>query len=279
MQLSSTCGNGKGFLSRSLQWEIYDGHLQRIPDLTVLQILMRRTSVPLAPKPQQQVSLYTLKLFLNSNCTEQKPLPVFVWIHRGIDSYRLNIFRFPNSAELDPSELNLGIMDQRLAYASLSPHFSALVLTLTQVLNGYEKTSQHSDGGPSKIALRGQSAGAASVDIHNYAYRSDPIASSLVADSGVASTISSSDFQRSNFSFIASQLGCTSTDASEQLACMKFVPVQNIEDFLFNRTVAGTKPAVAFAPIADGELIFTSSEYYAMAAAGNYSRLLSSPIS
>jgi acetylcholinesterase len=77
-------------------------------------------------------------------------------------------------------------------------------------------------GDPLKIVLWGQSAGAASVDIYNYAYRSDPIVSGFIADSGVA-TLSSggSDFQRSNFSFVASQLGCTETDAATQLDCKR----------------------------------------------------------
>jgi carboxylesterase type B len=54
---------------------------------------------------------------------------------------------------------------------------------------------------------------------------------------------------------------------------MRAVPQQDIEDFLFNRTVAGTKPTVSFGPIADGKIVFTADEYYAMGAAGNYSAL------
>jgi hypothetical protein len=54
---------------------------------------------------------------------------------------------------------------------------------------------------------------------------------------------------------------------------MRFVPQQEIEDYLFNRSVAATTPALSFGPIADGKLVFTTSEYYAMGAAGNYSAL------
>ncbi|KAH8672772.1 carboxylesterase-like protein [Tricladium varicosporioides] len=219
---------------------------------------------------------------VDSNCTKDELLPVFVWIHGGgmnvggiqtqyqlpmkwVErtrdhivvqiNYRLNIFGFPNSAGLDPSGLNLGIMDQRLALEWVRTNIASF------------------GGDPSKIALWGQSAGAASVDIHKYAYRSDPIASSLIADSGVATLQSGSDFTRSNFSFVASHFGCTDTDAKRQLECMRFVSAQDIEDFLFNRTVAGTKPSVSFGPIADGKIIFSPAEYTAMATAGNYSKV------
>ena len=77
-------------------------------------------------------------------------------------------------------------------------------------------------GDPSKIVLWGQSAGAASVDIHNYAYRSDPIVSGFIADSGVATLgTGGSDFLRTNFSFVASQLGCSQTAAALQLNCKR----------------------------------------------------------
>jgi acetylcholinesterase len=127
-------------------------------------------------------------------------------------------------------------------------------------------------GDPSKIALWGQSAGAADVDIHNFAYRSDPIATRFIADSGVSTNIASTDYTFSNFSFVASQLGCNDMDANAQLTCVKLVPAQEIEDFLLNRSIAGTKPTVGFAPTPDGSLIFTAVDYNDMRATGNYSK-------
>jgi carboxylesterase type B len=130
------------------------------------------------------------------------------------------------------------------------------------------------NGDSSQMLLWGQSAGAANVDILNFAYPSDPIVRAFAADSGVATLIASNDFSQSNFTFAANKLGCNETDDAARLACMRLVPQQKIEDFLFNYSVAGTRPSLSFAPIADRKLVFTTAEYNTMRVSGNYSKMV-----
>ena len=54
----------------------------------------------------------------------------------------------------------------------------------------------------------GQSAGAISVDVHNFAYPEDPIVTSFFAQSGsVFLNIGTKDVEQSNFTFVSAQLG------------------------------------------------------------------------
>ena len=169
------------------------------------------------------------------------------WVQRSPDhlvvsfNYRVNIFGFPNAAGL--TDQNLGILDQRAAVEWLKQNIQAF------------------GGDPSRMTLWGQSAGAASVDAYNYAYYTDPIVDSLIMDSGTALIpIRSSDVSQSNFSFVASQVGCPglSSQPEAQLSCMRQVPAATIETFLQQYGDNGTSPGVSFVPIADDNIIFSN---------------------
>ncbi|TQS35106.1 hypothetical protein Golomagni_04482 [Golovinomyces magnicellulatus] len=80
-------------------------------------------------------------------------------------SYRLSIFGFPGHPN---GTFNTGILDQRLA--------------VEWVRDNIEKFG----GDASRITLFGQSAGAASIDYHTYAWASNPIVSSVILQSGSA---------------------------------------------------------------------------------------------
>ncbi|KAI4154055.1 MAG: hypothetical protein LQ340_001929 [Diploschistes diacapsis] len=175
------------------------------------------------------------------------------WVQRTQDhivvsfNYRLNIFGFPNAAGL--KEQNLGTLDQRMAVEWLLQNI------------------QHFGGDPSRMTLWGQSAGAGSVDFYNYAYYSDPIVNGLIMDSGTAFLTSlSSDLGHSNFSFVASKVGCPglSTEPQAQLSCMRKVPASAIEAFVQQYQDNGTSPGISFVPISDNQTIFSNYTNRAM---------------
>ncbi|KXH52300.1 hypothetical protein CSAL01_06041 [Colletotrichum salicis] len=72
-------------------------------------------------------------------------------------NYRTNVFGFPASPEIPPSEQNLCLHDQRLALAWVQDNIATF------------------GGDPSKVALWGQSAGSFSVDHHLKAYAKDTL--------------------------------------------------------------------------------------------------------
>ena len=174
-------------------------------------------------------------------------------------SYRVNIFGFPNAAGLGQSELNLGLLDQRLALEWVRSNIASF------------------GGNPARIAIWGQSAGAMSVDYYNFAYPEDPIASSLIMDSGTAllgaSTSSMSDTSHSNFTYVAGQLGCRNLSPEEELDCMRKVSPADIEGFIEAYQDSGAQPAISFNPVIDNRTRFAN--YTARALAKNFSQVVS----
>lgn len=109
------------------------------------------------------------------------------------------------------------------------------------------------------MVIWGQSAGSASVDFYNFAWPSDPIVTGLIMDSGTAhlDLLKSTDTIHSNFTFVASNVGCANqTDSAAELACMRALPAEAIEEFLHTYQDAGTTPTFNFLPIADDKVIF-----------------------
>ncbi|KAJ9635538.1 hypothetical protein H2199_008541 [Coniosporium tulheliwenetii] len=166
------------------------------------------------------------------------------WVQRSQNlivvsfNYRLNVFGFPNAAGL--SEQNLGLLDQRLAVEWVRDNIAGF------------------GGDPTRIILWGQSAGAMSVDFYNFAHYDDPIVEGLIMNSGSALVpLRSADTSHSNFSFVASQVGCgNQADAAAELACMRGVPAQTLEQFVGTYQGSGATPGITFAPIADGKVVF-----------------------
>lgn len=109
----------------------------------------------------------------------------------------------------------------------------------------------------SRITLWGQSAGAASTDINNFAFYEDPIVTGFFAQSGTASLLSSTDASHSNFTFVASQLGCDyPDDATKELKCMRKVPAEDITAFVGAFNDNGTLPL--FYPVPDDKIVFSN---------------------
>lgn len=181
------------------------------------------------------------------------------WVERTQDhivvsfNYRLNIFGFPNAAGL--STQNLGLLDQRLAVEWLQSNIGAF---------GGDRT---------RMVLWGQSAGSGSVDYFNYAYPTNTIVSGLIMDSGDVFSPQTYDLTHSNFSFVASHVGCGGLDAVAEVTCMKKLPADTLENFFAQYQESGATPGIAFTVIPDGKVVFAN--YIERAKSGNFSKVVS----
>ncbi|KAJ5113627.1 carboxylesterase type B [Penicillium angulare] len=149
-------------------------------------------------------------------------------------NYRLNIFGFPASPALENQ--NLGILDQRAA------------------IEWVQKNIAKFGGDPDQIILWGQSAGAGSVDIQNFAYPDDPIVQGFACDSGsVFLTVDtrSTDNAGTNFSTVADYFGCSGSSQNE-LDCLRKVSSTKITSFL--GTSNGS--SLTFSPFIDNKVVF-----------------------
>jgi carboxylesterase type B len=120
-------------------------------------------------------------------------------------------------------------------------------------------------GDPSKIMIWGQSAGAESVDIHQYAYWEDPISHASFAESGsVLGFGSGDDWDHTNFTFVAKNVGCDyPTNAKKELECMQKLDYNDIINFMGqyddNTTLVDpNQPPLSFSVIADERIVFSN---------------------
>lgn len=110
------------------------------------------------------------------------------------------------------------------------------------------------------MVLWGQSAGAASVDLYNYAHSEDPIVKGLIMDSGSAGIIQNGDGKHSNFTYVASQVGCGNLTATVELACMRNVSMENIL-----KAFTSALGTVNFEPVPDEKIVFANITARALA--------------
>ncbi|KAF9881528.1 carboxylesterase [Colletotrichum karsti] len=217
----------------------------------------------------------SLSVWAPNDMKKGDKLPVFIWIHGGglqtgsssvplqqppawiqrskghivvAIQYRLNIFGFPNAAGLKQS--NLGFMDQRMGIEWVRDNIEAF------------------GGDLNRLVLWGQSSGAASTDVQNFAFPKDPIVKAFIQNSGnvlipPATGLAISDPAHSNFSFVARELGCPPVPEAE-LACMRTQSTKRIVDFLANYTDSMKQPALDFLATTDGKWVFSNyTERYA----------------
>ncbi|KAJ5793224.1 uncharacterized protein N7503_009202 [Penicillium pulvis] len=149
---------------------------------------------------------------------------------------RVNIFGYPGSGALEFQ--NPGLLDQRMALEWAQENIAAF------------------GGDPDRIVLWGQSSGAGSVDLLNFAYPEDPIASGFISDSGsVFLNNQKSDATFSNFSYVAEQVNCSSANYTIELECMQGVDYETIETVILDYEEAGNNP-LKFVPFVDDISIF-----------------------
>lgn len=160
---------------------------------------------------------------------------------------RVNIFGYPGSGALKYQ--NPGLLDQRM------------------VIEWAKENIEAFGGDPERIVLWGQSSGAGSVDLLNFAYPNDPIVSGFISDSGsVFLNNQKSDPNFSNFSYVASQLNCSSKNANTELSCMQNASYERIEAIILAYEEAGNNP-LKFVPFVDNISIFANySDRYALGA-------------
>lgn len=129
-------------------------------------------------------------------------------------------------------------------------------------------------GDPLRITIWGQSSGAEAVDMYNYAWYDDPIVNGLIMDSGTSFIESGAGPRYSNFSWVASQVGCgNTTSPQEELACMKAVDAVEIENILADELNGGSLQGLAFGTSADEKVVF--SNYTDRALQGKLTRVVS----
>jgi hypothetical protein len=97
------------------------------------------------------------------------------------------------------------------------------------------------------------------VDKYAYAYPEDPIVKGFIAQSGTASGGSSSDSVYSNFTYVASQVGCSSSNKDQEFACMQKTNATAIIEVYnkYNATTNGGR-SLSFQPAPDNITSFSN---------------------
>lgn len=103
------------------------------------------------------------------------------------------------------------------------------------------------------MVIWGQSAGGGSVDLYNYAYPSDPIVKGVIADSGLAGQTHSSNDTTVSFTTVAGLVGCSSLNATAEMACMQSVDVRTLQ-----KIVSNSSSGVSFRPTVDNTTVFAN---------------------
>lgn len=165
-------------------------------------------------------------------------------------NYRLNIFGFPGAPNL---EQNVGLLDQRLAIEWVQQNIAAF------------------GGDPSRITIFGQSAGGASVDLYNFAFKDDPIIAGSISQSGTAISFGNTlpETASKNWLQVAAKAGCNSSNYDDVLACMRS-PNTTMEDLLqYESTGSGLSSITgSFGPTVDNKTVFYN--YTELALQGQY---------
>ncbi|KAK4893513.1 hypothetical protein LTR27_008196 [Elasticomyces elasticus] len=166
------------------------------------------------------------------------------WVQRTqghvvvIMNYRVNLFGFPNAKGLERQ--NVGLLDQRMVVEWTKKNIAAF------------------GGNPDSIIFWGQSAGGASVSLYPYAYPKDPMVKGIAADSGSPGIAGSSDTAQSNFTFVASLVGCTG-QPEVVLDCMRHnVTAAALENVLSLYQISARSPKITFGPTPDEVIVFAN---------------------
>jgi carboxylesterase type B len=97
------------------------------------------------------------------------------------------------------------------------------------------------------------------VDKYAYAYPEDPIVKGFIAQSGAAPGGSSRDVTHSNFTYLASQLGCTSANKNEEFSCVQKIDANAVIE-VYNKydPAANGGISLSFQPASDNITSFSN---------------------
>ncbi|RAL58668.1 hypothetical protein DID88_002974 [Monilinia fructigena] len=186
-------------------------------------------------------------------------LPVFVYIPGGgyTSGGENSLYKIPDQWVQKSQAHIMVVMNYRINVFGF-PNAKAITTDRNPVSNGFTKNIAAFNGDPERLTLWGQSAGAASVDSYGYAYPKDPIVKGLIADSGSAYLLGTTDTTQSNFTALAGKVGCKDLEAEAELACMKNVSATVIADALSDYVNSGVTPTLAFTPFQDNITAFSN---------------------
>lgn len=95
--------------------------------------------------------------------------------------------------------------------------------------------------------------------MYSLAWHKDPIVNGLIMSSGTALIEDGSGPRYSNFSYVASRVGCGNISiAEDELQCMKNVDATVLEDVLAEYHNSGATPGLAFGSSADEKTVFAN---------------------
>lgn len=209
------------------------------------------------PPPVESENCLFLNVFQPSSPAPEEGFPVMFWIYGGglqfgssgqpaydgswmaaredvivvTINYRTNIFGFPASPELDITERNLGLFDQRFALEWVQNNIAAF------------------QGNPKKVTIFGESAGALSVDALVTTYGpsdsdNPPPFHAAILQSGQASLsrFMSRANSTANWLEMVEKVGCA--DAPSHIECARGVKATTIKEVI-------ERNALSFPPVQD----------------------------
>ncbi|KIX04897.1 uncharacterized protein Z518_05768 [Rhinocladiella mackenziei CBS 650.93] len=129
-------------------------------------------------------------------------------------NYRTNVFGFPGSPQLPPTERNLGFLDQRLALDWVQRNIAAF------------------GGDPDKVTIFGESAGALSVDAL-LTQPPEPVPFyAAIMESGTATFRGRPTDPAASWNILVAAMNCTASNSSSYiLSCMRGLPATTIKDY------------------------------------------------
>ncbi|KAH0588688.1 hypothetical protein H2248_004496 [Termitomyces sp. 'cryptogamus'] len=163
-------------------------------------------------------------------------------------NYRLNIFGFPNAPQL-------------ISNTSQPQNFG--LLDLDAVVQWVHDNIAEFGGDPDRVVLFGQSAGGAAIDAYTFAHPQDTRVKGVIEESGNLSIVNNTAVPTTSgpWNVVASLVGCGNVTDAAQLACMKQVPFEQLEDAVISTNTN-------FSPVPDGITIFEDTP--ARAVDGNF---------